>query len=268
MSIGHSIHRGLRHLTTIHSNHVSVVRKGNDQAIAAPGERVSRMPPYLHITRQTATAAVRSWCHCWFVHAHYILQDQQKTNTSQESLQSTRTATASRQPQHQVPATAPAVAPVPPKDAFDIAYKAVGSVAESNNRAKQDEQARTIARGVDRKGLEMQQIRRWNVGDVYAPHDLSGVEQSKWKRLKQSPRPKWDVLDQLNLNPMDHYKVSCAGASLENRGMFDVVMARKLTNVCCRTSASCPNMLRRWARSSTTGTQAFDRSTSARWPRL
>jgi hypothetical protein len=53
----------------------------------------------------------------------------------------------------------------------------------------------------------MQQIRRWNVGDVYAPHDLSGVEQSKWKRLKQSPRPKWDVLDQLNLNPMDHYKV-------------------------------------------------------------
>jgi small subunit ribosomal protein S18 len=133
---------------------------------------------------------------------------QQKTNTSEESLQSTRTATASRQPQHQVPSTAPAVAPVPPKDAFDVVRKAVGSVEQSDNRLKMDEQARTIARGVDRKGLEMQQIRRWNVGDVYAPHDLSGAEQSKWKRMKQSPRPKWDVLDQLNLNPMDHYKVS------------------------------------------------------------
>jgi small subunit ribosomal protein S18 len=97
---------------------------------------------------------------------------------------------------------------VPPKDAFDVVRKAVGSVEQSDNRLKMDEQARTIARGVDRKGLEMQQIRRWNVGDVYAPHDLSGAEQSKWKRMKQSPRPKWDVLDQLNLNPMDHYKVS------------------------------------------------------------
>lgn len=72
-----------------------------------------------------------------------------------------------------------------------------------------------MARGADRKGLETQQIRRWNVGDVYAPNDLSGVEQSKWKRQKQKPRPRWDVLDQLNIKPMDHYKVCgrrlCAG---------------------------------------------------------
>jgi hypothetical protein len=78
---------------------------------------------------------------------------------------------------------------------------------DSNNRAKLEEQARNIARGADRKGLEAQQIRRWNVGDVYAPHDLSGAEQSKWKRLKQKARPRWDVLDQLNIKPMDHYKV-------------------------------------------------------------
>jgi small subunit ribosomal protein S18 len=141
---------------------------------------------------------------------------QQCANPSQESLQTTRTATASRQPQYQQSSTSPAVAPVPPQDAFSFANKAVASIQESNDRVKRDEQARTIARGVDRKGLEMQQIRRWNVGDVYAPHDLSGVEQSKWKRLKQSPRPKWDVLDQLNLNPMDHYKVSVA-ESLERR---------------------------------------------------
>jgi len=67
-----------------------------------------------------------------------------------------------------------------------------------------------MARGADRKGLETQQIRRWNVGDVYAPHDLSGVEQSKWKKFKSQARPRWDVLDQLNIKPMDHYKV-CGG---------------------------------------------------------
>lgn len=124
-----------------------------------------------------------------------------------ETLQSTRTATASPQPQHQVPDAAPAVAPMPAQDAFGFANKAVASIAESNNRARLEEQARTLARGADRKGLEAQQIRRWNLGDVYAPHDLSGPEQSKWKRLKQKARPRWDVLDQLNINPMDHYKV-------------------------------------------------------------
>ena len=158
---------------------------------------------------------------------------------------------------------------MPPKDAFDFANKAVASIAESNNRLKLDEQARTIARGVDRKGLEMQQIRRWNVGDVYAPHDLSGVEQSKWKRLKQSPRPKWDVLDQLNLNPMDHYKVSClkVHGSLDEIGRFEMERVNADGNL-NRTSASCPNTLRRWARSSTARTQACDHATSVKWRRL
>lgn len=136
---------------------------------------------------------------------------------SQETLQSTRPSTSSPQPQHQVPANAPSVAPVPAQDAFAFANKAVASIAESNNRAKLEEQARTIARGADRKGLEAQQVRRWNVGDVYAPHDLSGAEQSKWKRLKQKARPRWDVLDQLNIKPMDHYKV-CFGSVRGRKG--------------------------------------------------
>ena len=96
---------------------------------------------------------------------------------------------------------------MPARDAFGFANKAVASIADSNNRARLAEETRNLARGADRKGLETQQIRRWNVGDVYAPHDLSGVEQSKWKRLKQKARPRWDVLDQLNIKPMDHYKV-------------------------------------------------------------
>lgn len=138
---------------------------------------------------------------------HDIFPLKQNADISTETLQSTRTATASPQPQHQIPENAPAVAPLPPQDAFGFANKAVASIAESNNRLRQEEQARNLARGADRKGLEAQQIRRWNTGDVYAPHDLSGVEQSKWKRLKQKARPRWDVLDQLNINPMDHYKV-------------------------------------------------------------
>lgn len=98
---------------------------------------------------------------------------------------------------------------MPAQDAFGFANKAVASIAESNNRAMLEEQKRNVASGANRKDLETQQIRRWNVGDVYAPHDLSGAEQSKWKRLKQKARPRWDVLDQLNINPMDHYKVCC-----------------------------------------------------------
>jgi len=48
--------------------------------------------------------------------------------------------------------------------------------------------------------------RRWNAGDVYAPHDLSGVEMSKWKQIQQKGRPKRDVFDILRINPVEHYK--------------------------------------------------------------
>jgi hypothetical protein len=60
-----------RHFTIIHSNHGHVARTGNDQAITTPGERMPRMPPHLHISRQTATAAVSGRCHCWFVYIQH-----------------------------------------------------------------------------------------------------------------------------------------------------------------------------------------------------
>ena len=144
----------------------------------------------------------------------------------EETLQSTRTANSSIQPQYQTPAAAPAVAPMPARDAFGFANKAVASIADSNNRARLAEETRNLARGADRKGLETQQIRRWNVGDVYAPNDLSGVEQSKWKRQKQKPRPRWDVLDQLNIKPMDHYKV-CRGRLYAVAGRRELVSMDK-----------------------------------------
>ena len=52
--------------------------------------------------------------------------------------------------------------------------------------------------------LERQIHRKWKPGDVYAPHDLSPVEQMKW----QKRRPiETDVFDQLGINPLHEYKV-------------------------------------------------------------
>nr|OQO28118.1 hypothetical protein B0A51_05658 [Rachicladosporium sp. CCFEE 5018] len=63
-----------------------------------------------------------------------------------------------------------------------------------------------LARNLARKDYELQQFRRWRVGDVYAPHDLSGVEAAKWKRVKHKGRPRHDVLDSLAIDPRAEYK--------------------------------------------------------------
>ena len=52
--------------------------------------------------------------------------------------------------------------------------------------------------------LERQIYRKWKAGDVYAPHDLSPVEQTKWQ--KRRPR-ETDAFDQLGINPLHEYKV-------------------------------------------------------------
>lgn len=49
-----------------------------------------------------------------------------------------------------------------------------------------------------------QMPRRWEVGDVYSPHDLSPVEMQKWR--KRSVR-NVDVVDALGISPLDMYKV-------------------------------------------------------------
>jgi hypothetical protein len=55
------------------------------------------------------------------------------------------------------------------------------------------------------KDIGRQAARRWMVGDVYAPHDLSSVEASKWKKIER--RPEKDVFDMMGENPTKHYKV-------------------------------------------------------------
>ena len=58
--------------------------------------------------------------------------------------------------------------------------------------------------------LERQIHRKWKAGDVYAPHDLSPVEQMKWQ--KRRPR-ETDAFDELGINPLHEYKVCLYHAS-------------------------------------------------------
>lgn len=60
--------------------------------------------------------------------------------------------------------------------------------------------------------LERQMPRRWKVGDVYAPHDLSSAEMEKWKGRRAMVgggrgRVWGDVLDVLAVEPEAEYKV-------------------------------------------------------------
>lgn len=57
----------------------------------------------------------------------------------------------------------------------------------------------------ERQSFQKHMYRKWNTGDVYAPHDLSGVEQKKWKLARKTPSS--DVFDTLGINPVTEYKV-------------------------------------------------------------
>lgn len=78
------------------------------------------------------------------------------------------------------------------------------------NRVRDYDAHRANLNDVDKVGrardLERQMPRtsRWQVGDVYAPHDLSVVEAAKWRKRKSSER---DVFDILGIDPLEEYKV-------------------------------------------------------------
>jgi len=89
---------------------------------------------------------------------------------------------------------------------LDIARNTVREVARAREQREREQQLKDMTRGYTRRELEQQQTRRWRPGDVYAPHDLSGVEMAKWKRVRRQPKARADVLDQLGMNPLQHYK--------------------------------------------------------------
>jgi hypothetical protein len=86
-------------------------------------------------------------------------------------------------------------------------------------RNRQDEATMTAAQ--ETVEYERQMTRKWKDGDVYAPHDLSGVEMAKWSKGQAKGRPKKDVFDMLKINPLNHYWVCFVQSpKLESRLTF------------------------------------------------
>lgn len=67
-----------------------------------------------------------------------------------------------------------------------------------------DRQRALLAASQERQSFQKQFYRKWNTGDVYAPHDLSAVEQKKWKMARKSPAS--DAFDTLGISPITEYK--------------------------------------------------------------
>ncbi|KAL9079906.1 MAG: hypothetical protein Q9157_001245 [Trypethelium eluteriae] len=81
------------------------------------------------------------------------------------------------------------------------------SLTSSDNRSSDfaiSETSAQLQSHITRSELEQQMHRRWRRGDVYAPHDLSSVEMSKWKAKRGTPRR--DVFDELGIDPRNEYK--------------------------------------------------------------
>jgi hypothetical protein len=87
--------------------------------------------------------------------------------------------------------------------AKDIARKMLlreGTLRPQTRQATVDDiEAHTL-----RADLSKQISRKWKVGDIYAPHDLSDVEMAKWKKKAKVTH---DVFDVIGFNPLEQYKV-------------------------------------------------------------
>lgn len=77
--------------------------------------------------------------------------------------------------------------------------------------------------------FQRQMFRKWQPGDVYSPHDLTGTEQKKWKFGRTKPQS--DAFDVLGINPINEYKVR---ALRPRRMSIQEADSR-------RTSQSCPS---------------------------
>ncbi|KAF1930389.1 ribosomal protein S18 [Didymella exigua CBS 183.55] len=65
-------------------------------------------------------------------------------------------------------------------------------------------QTREMVESERRAQFQRQIYRRWQTGDIYSPHDLTGAEQKKWKYGRKKPQS--DAFDVLGINPINEYK--------------------------------------------------------------
>lgn len=78
---------------------------------------------------------------------------------------------------------------------------------------------------------------QWKVGDIYAPHDLTGAETSKWRK-RGNPTPTTDAFDTLALDPLKEYKVSQQppAKSMPRSPMAVIYRTFQLWRTTCRNS--------------------------------
>jgi small subunit ribosomal protein S18 len=80
----------------------------------------------------------------------------------------------------------------------------IREASEKRRRLQQQPETQSMGDHFLAQDYSKQITRRWRAGDIYAPHDLSGVEMMKWKKRSA---PTHDVFDVLNFNPEQHYRV-------------------------------------------------------------
>lgn len=86
------------------------------------------------------------------------------------------------------------------------------------DQKKEAQRLADMQRTYSRQDLERQMIRRWKSGDVYAPHDLTGIEMAKWQKTRRKERQSFDVLHQLGIKPIEQYKVRSIQCGLQTPG--------------------------------------------------
>ncbi|KAL9621860.1 MAG: hypothetical protein Q9160_003681 [Pyrenula sp. 1 TL-2023] len=104
-----------------------------------------------------------------------------------------------------------------------------GSTSSSGSGPTNDERfalRRETDRSIRSKAIDKLQYRKWTTGDVYAPHDLTSIEQKKWSR---SQRPSVDAFDVLSMDPLEQYTVSFTLAKC--KGFINDMLLELLDNV-------------------------------------
>ncbi|KXT07513.1 hypothetical protein AC579_198 [Pseudocercospora musae] len=149
--------------------------------------------------RQSATAAFAD-----------LLQSNRSQAQTQTAARTPASASPSS-PQGPLGASASTASPKTPSPTSTAGWSMMQDAVKTATEARKETVRRQMLldqeRGWNRQDLERQAShRRWKAGDVYAPHDLTGVEMAKWKKLRRKPKPRYDVIDRLGLNPLDHYK--------------------------------------------------------------
>ncbi|KAI1344820.1 ribosomal protein S18 [Xylariaceae sp. FL0016] len=87
------------------------------------------------------------------------------------------------------------------RDIFDsMSKRPRGGAGGPESRGRLEDQLQSNSRNTD---YTRQLPRKWKVGDVYAPHDLSPQEMAKFRR---NTRRQMDLVDMLGLHPADMYR--------------------------------------------------------------